>query len=182
AYSGDIIELKDGDLFVNKRHVPLPYTAKTVYELRSTVVIEDLEELLIPYGEQIQRKGDTIIYQVGLSEKQAAEFRQRKPAVLSVRRSRYDYQVADSFFARSSANDHWSSDNYGPLKIPSPGDTVEITAGNYKLYKNIPGIAVGKHPVTEKLYFLLGDNRNGAEDSRYMGLVPHSKMYGIVKK
>ena len=77
--------------------------------------------------------------------------------------------------------DKWSSDNYGPLVIPNTGNTVIVDSINYKLYHNIPGIRMGKNTIEESLYFVLGDNRHGAQDSRFIGFIPHSNMYGIVK-
>ncbi|HKC36685.1 MAG TPA: S26 family signal peptidase, partial [Chitinophagaceae bacterium] len=87
----------------------------------------------------------------------------------------------DTFLARPATTLLWTVDNYGPLYIPLPGDTIHVTNANYKLYKNIPGIQLGKNILKEKLYFVMGDNRHRAEDSRYIGFIPHSNMYGIVK-
>ena len=87
----------------------------------------------------------------------------------------------DSIYARASQKGSWTSDNFGPLKIPSPGETIIVDSVTFKLYHNIPGIKAGKNLLQEKLYFVLGDNRYGAEDSRFIGLIAHSKMYGVVK-
>ena len=52
---------------------------------------------------------------------------------------------------------------------------------NYKLYHAIPGIKMGTNKIQEQLYFVLGDNRHMSMDSRYIGFLAHSNMYGIVK-
>lgn len=122
-----------------------------------------------------------MVYTVPLTVKEAQDYAQRKPAILNIKRILSDYQVNDTFFARGSETGIWSLDNYGPLTIPSPGDAIQVNPFNYKIYKNIPDVQQGNYVMKEKLYFLLGDNRYGSEDSRYIGLIPHSKMYGIVK-
>lgn len=180
AYSGDIIEIKDGEILVNERRAPLPPLAKVYYEIRSSVSITDFSEQE-SYAVNFQKKGDTIIYRVALTVGEAEDYRQRKPAILSVRRTLMENITSDTVFARLSSQNHWTQDNYGPLKIPSPGELVIVNAGNYKLFKNIPDIRMGNNTIKEKLYFVLGDNRYGAEDSRYIGLISHSNMYGTVR-
>lgn len=182
AYSGDIVEIKEGEVFISGRHIPLPPLAKVYYELRSRLYIEELDKQ-DSYMTNMEKSGDTFIYKVMLSGKDAAAYRQNKADIISVNRMLPDqtYAASDTVFARSAVNDSWTPDNYGPLRIPAPGESITVDAGNYKLYKNIPGIQPGKNIIKEKLYFLLGDNRYGAEDSRYIGLISHSKMMGIVK-
>ena len=70
---------------------------------------------------------------------------------------------------------------FGPFKIPGLGDTINVDASNYFLYQNIPDIRQGTNVIKENLYFVLGDNRYFSEDSRYIGLISHSKMYGVVQ-
>ena len=87
----------------------------------------------------------------------------------------------NEFIVRPTEAGRWSPDFYGPLRIPLPGDSVFINDVNRGFYKLAPGYHSGWNIVREKLYFLLGDNRNASNDSRYYGLVPESAMIGIVK-
>jgi signal peptidase I len=183
AMSGDVIELKNGDLFINDRKVPSPPKALMPYEIKATTFLDDLPER-DQFPVQIKtRVGDTIVYTAALTTGQVAQFRQRKPAVISVEKeiAAYDYTYIDTMFTRNDENSRWNIDNYGPLRIPSPGEKIMVTRFNYKLYHNIPGIREGEQVLKEKLYFVMGDNRHGAEDSRYIGFIPHSNMIGIVK-
>ncbi len=181
ASSGDKLEIKNGDIFVDNYRIPPPETALFQYEVRSKVSIDDFPEEY-PLTIQTEKRGDTLIYTLPLSVKEARDYELRKPAIISVRRNqRSDFAATDTFFAKGSKEGNWSADDYGPLKIPSPGETIRIDSFNYKIYKNLPDVKPGNYVLKEKLYFLLGDNWYGSEDSRYIGLVPHSKMYGIVK-
>ena len=180
AYSGDSLEIRDGEVFLNSRHVPLPPKAVMKYEVVSKGHIDEFDEK-DPYINTTTKTGDTISYIVDLTTEQAFDYRQSKPAIISVRKKSPDSRVDDTSYARASVAGQWTSDNYGPLRIPSPGETIYCDKVNFKFYHNIPGIKTGKFLLKEKLYFVLGDNRHGAEDSRFIGLVPHSKMYGVVK-
>ncbi len=180
AWSGDTLEIKNGDVFINRHRISPPDLALANYEIRSSVYIDDLANI-DQYGSAMQRSGDTFIYTVALSLTEVRNYELRKPAVISVRRISPEISLEDTFFTRLSKKDKWSPDNYGPLVIPSPGETIQIDSTNFKLFKNIPGVQPGNYTLKEKLYFMLGDNRHRAEDSRYIGLIAHSKMYGIVK-
>lgn len=181
ALSGDKFIIEDGEIFVNDKHVPLPSTGKTDYEIFASTHIDELDNVLDNGGASLTQEGDTLMYYAPLTNNQVLDYEQRKPAILSVEKKILRPGEADTAFARGSATGSWSQDFYGPLLIPSPGDTINVDEINMKLYHNIPGIHPGKNVIKEKLYFVLGDNRHSAEDSRYIGLISGSKMYGIVK-
>ena len=179
AYSDDTVEIKNGEVFVNLRHIPLPPKAKMKYKVLSKVYIDEFSEIY-PYANPPTKNGDTLEYIVDLTTEKAFDFEQKKPAIISVKKTP-PLPADDTLYAKTSLSGNWSSNNYGPIRIPGPGETIFIDSVNFKLYHNIPGIKTGRYLLQEKLYFVLGDNRYGAEDSRFIGLIPQSKMYGIVK-
>lgn len=92
----------------------------------------------------------------------------------------------------------WNLDFYGPIYVPKIGDTLKLDETNLKLYsalivdyeKNnlefhndslfINGISTTIYVVKKNYYFVLGDNRDNANDSRVWGLLPENNIRGKV--
>jgi signal peptidase I len=91
----------------------------------------------------------------------------------------------------------WNSDNYGPLKIPSTGDEINLSIENIEGWKTfinrefefeavsikgnkifIDGVETNKYLVKRDYYFFMGDNRDNSFDSRNWGFVPREKIIG----
>ncbi len=181
AMSGDTLQLKDGNIFINGKEVPHAPKALLLYEIRSGVGIDDF-----PKREedkfQSEPAEEGVLYRIHLTSEEASNYKKRKPAIKSVQRILTDMYNPDSIYARECGLGPTNTDNIGPFYIPRPGDTVSISECNRKLYANIPGIHPGKNVIKENLFYMISDNWYGAEDSRYIGFISESKMFGIVKE
>lgn len=90
----------------------------------------------------------------------------------------------------------WNADNFGPVYIPKKGDTIDLSLENIHLYKTVIDVYEenklenrhdsifinGNYATTYTFkmdyYFVIGDNRYDANDSRRWGFLPEDHIIG----
>jgi signal peptidase I len=90
----------------------------------------------------------------------------------------------------------WTRNNFGPIWIPKKGASLTLTPENYSIYERairvyehnqfemkdgkfiLNGQAVTAYTFKMNYYWMMGDNRQGSQDSRYWGFVPEDRIVG----
>jgi signal peptidase I len=148
ADEGDIIEMKDGVCFVNKKNFDADKNLLQGYMTDEKFVNtlpgkNDLEKT----GFLMQLNADTYYVFLATKEADAAIRKGAKLKKIIEKPGEARYTGAFAWMKKDSV---WTIDNFGPLEVPND------------------------------CYFILGDNRHNALDSRYVGFVKKENFRGTV--
>jgi signal peptidase I len=137
---GDLVEIRDGDLYVNKKMVDSQLNLIHQYVMAA----KDFSQIadLVPYEDASPSTNKDSVY-VRLSTTLI-----NSKNIRAVRRNlpldEFDKDISEKFSRR------WNQDHFGPITVPPES------------------------------YFVLGDNRNAAADSRYRGFIPKENFIATV--
>lgn len=194
---GDSIELKAKVVYLNHFPLSTELPVKHNYFIKSKKV--KLDSLFL-VNHHLTEGGEISVdfdYSFSLTESESVTLRQDsliKSVVLKMEKpGNYDETCYPSDPAFK-----WNMDYYGKLYIPKKNDTLQLDSLNLKLYlpiittyeKNelrqtqdsifIDGQYATYYVVKKNYYFVLGDNRDNANDSRVWGFLPENFIKGKV--
>jgi signal peptidase I len=172
---GDYLEMKSGELFLNNK--PYPFSVQLNHSYRVTTTMPLNEKLIKSFDYYTSGYN---IYIFNATVRQIGELK-KNGVVNKIESEIYGPEKLEDIELSVVGNNR---DNWGPVKIPKKGDRLIITEENQKQYQTIfsehegnKSPSIGDEIILSKdYYFVLGDNRHNALDSRYTGFIPHDRM------
>ncbi|MFI5150078.1 MAG: signal peptidase I [Bacteroidia bacterium] len=195
ARAGDTMEIREGDVWINGKKLPMPVESEAEYVVRTDSTPLDSAHLIrmrMHPAAFTHVKGH---YLLQLSPAAADSIRKWKN-VVSVTLNAPKKGQADEVMFPASRKNNWNVNYYGPLVIPKKGMKVNLTADSMPFYEKliseyehnkvvhkhdsifINGIYATSYICKMNYYFMMGDNRNSSWDSRYWGFVPEDHIVG----
>ena len=142
---GDILEMKNGILYVNNKNFDAKLNLTNQYKISSTewnmIEQDDIETMYESGGRPMISKDSAVVFFDNVLIK---KYMSKINPVLHL----LPYSELGPF-KWNNKDEYWTTDNFGPMKIPTG------------------------------CYFVLGDNRHNALDSRYIGFVEKENIKGV---
>jgi len=198
---GDIIQVKESQLWVNHQLAYVASSAQTEYIVVTDgkPIPEDFIEDSIGISTTEATtdfkvfEGKPNTYLINMTAGAAASLR-KLPQVKEV--IFYVDNMVGTTFPNEVQHFPFTVDNFGPIRIPKKGDIVELNDSTIELYRRLitnyehntlekangqyilNGSVATSYTVKQDYYWMMGDNRHRSQDSRYWGYVPETHIVG----
>jgi signal peptidase I len=197
--AGDMLQVKKDVVFINNVQESIPPNSEANYIVTTTVAL-DQDVMKDEYNVDYE-KGDYSLtgnkmneYRILLTAKAKDKMLKNKLASSIVLDEAYNGGGGDVF--PYDTIHKWTREDFGPIWIPKKGTPLQLTNENYALYERairvyekndfyqkdgkfyLNGKEVTSYTFKMDYYWMMGDNRQGSQDSRYWGFVPEDRVVG----
>jgi signal peptidase I len=200
---GDWLSVKDNIVYINDVAQPLPPNAQMHYMVTIGNQYLDPDIMKDEYNLDVD-KGD---YSNGDAPNQFRMLLTAKAKDKMMQNGLIKSIVVDSMYAADGRNDvfphdtveahkKWTRENFGPVWIPKKGSSLKLTNENYTIYERairfyegndfyrkdggffLNGKEITEYTFKMDYYWMMGDNRQDSQDSRFWGFVPEDRVVG----
>jgi signal peptidase I len=196
ALPGDTLEIKNKLVYVNGEEVPpYPGVQQNYFIETNHIALSDTfkSRYQLIEGGEVSNEFD---YSYSLSRWQYDSLK-KDPKIKKIELKTEKQNSFDETCFPYSPHYSWNPDHYGKIYIPKKGDTLFLDSVNIHLYKVlikeetkslslkndsifINGSFTKIFVPKQNYYFVMGDNRDNANDSRTWGFLPRSCIIGKV--
>lgn len=199
--AGETIEIKNDVVYIDGVKQPLPPYSEMYYRVTVNATTLDQDVMKDEYNVDID-KGDYSLtgkpgeYMMLLTA--TAKEKMQKNGLIKTIGPAVDLPGGENVFPYDTFAVHknWTRDNFGPVWIPKKGATLKLTPENYSIYERairvyekndfyrrdgkffLNGNEATDYTFKMNYFWMMGDNRQGSQDSRYWGFVPEDRVVG----
>jgi signal peptidase I len=199
--SGDTIQVKDDVVYANGQRQELAPSSEINYLVTVSTQFFDPDVMKKEYDVDFD-KGEYVgmgnnVYRMLLTRTAKDKMLANGFAKNIVVDSTYMGGGGEVFpYDNVGGHEKWGRENFGPVWVPRKGGTVVLTPENYGIYERairiyekndfyqgngkfyLNGKEVTQYTFKMDYYWMMGDNRQGSQDSRYWGFVPEDRIVG----
>ncbi len=190
---GDVIEIKDTQVYVNGEAFENPPKMQFRYYLFTDEIVNDRVFKKYDISEFYRSQGGYYV----MTSPETANTLNSLPFVKDVVLTKNTEEQVNPRIYPNANIFAWNEDFFGPLEVPAKGETIDINSDNLAKYGDliryyesnkevdikdgklsIEGTEMTTYTFKQNYYFMMGDNRHNSEDSRFWGFVPEDHVVG----